>query len=608
MKKHIFITKLIALLLIIFSSCEDVLDKDPIDRYSDASVWADVNLADAFLKNAYRRIYHGYNSNANVSSIADDIFFIHIYGTDIYLQGNITADNQGTFEEDDYRTINWMLFENVQTINTFLSKIDEVANAYPETQREGIKERTDILKGEALFLRAWCYGQMLRTYGGLPIMSEPWEIGEDYLSVERGTFEETVNFIVNDCDAAAGLLKSKSEMESGRATKAAALALKSRILLFAASDLTADGTAESEYVGYKNPNRTQLWTAAKNAAKEVIDLGENRLSDFGAPDKDEVANNYFGLFKETTLGNPEIIWGKMFVADVGDRHRNNRQNGPNGLGCYGSNNPTQSMINSYQMEDGSDFFDHFYIDENNFIKNRGNTKYKNENPYVNREPRFYGSVLCDSSIWQKRFPDLAPMDPLGIYSRRTIINMQGGSAVSTTFGLDTRNGPIESWNASYTGYLVKKLMDDTIDRNDYNTNIWIYFRYAEIILNYAEACMELGENEIAAEYINMIRTRSALPDFEGDIKAALRHERKIELFYEDHRWYDIRRWKILEEVLTNADGIDITQVNNLDNGTTTTTWKVIEVQTRNPVKKMYWIPIPNDEMKKAPQLVQNPGY
>ena len=157
-------------------------------------------------------------------------------------------------------------------------------------------------------------------------------------------------------------------MESGRATKAAALALKSRILLFAASDLTADGTAESEYVGYKNPNRTQLWTAAKNAAKEVIDLGENRLSDFGAPDKDEVANNYFGLFKETTLGNPEIIWGKMFVADVGDRHRNNRQNGPNGLGCYGSNNPTQSMINSYQMEDGSDFFDHFYIDENNNLK------------------------------------------------------------------------------------------------------------------------------------------------------------------------------------------------------------------------------------------------
>ena len=152
------------------------------------------------------------------------------------------------------------------------------------------------------------------------------------------------------------------------------------------------------------------------------------------------------------------------------------------------------------------------------------------------------------------------------------------------------------------------MMDDTKTTNDYNTNIWIVFRYAEIVLNYAEACMELGDNTTAATYINMIRKRSGLPDFTGDIETALRHERKIEFTFEDLRWYDIRRWKTLETVLTNAKGMDIVETKNMDDGTVTTTWQLINCQNRSVSKKMYWIPIPNTEIKKAPQLVQNPGY
>jgi len=165
-----------------------------------------------------------------------------------------------------------------------------------------------------------------------------------------------------------------------------------------------------------------------------------------------------------------------------------------------------------------------------------------------------------------------------------------------------------SFHNGYTGYLVKKMMDDTKTTNDYNTNIWIVFRYAEIVLNYAEACMELGDNTTAATYINMIRKRSGLPDFTGDIETALRHERKIEFTFEDLRWYDIRRWKTLETVLTNAKGMDIVETKNMDDGTVTTTWQLINCQNRSVSKKMYWIPIPNTEIKKAPQLVQNPGY
>lgn len=617
MKKILLIITIFGFLVLSFTSCDkDILDKTPVDRYSGETVWSDINLADAYLKTAYRGIGYVYNEYALQDCESDDIFFIHIYGTDVYLKGDISADNPGAFEDPDnwiFQTINWKaLFKNVQVINQFIENIDLVPDAYPETQRAAIKERADLMKGEALFLRAYCYTQMARVYGGLPIIKKSWKVGDDYGSVPRGTWKETVDFIASDCDAAAAILKSKAEMESGRATNAAALALKSRILLFAASDLTADGTAESKYVGYENPDRTALWRAARDAAKAVMDLNEYSLTDFGAPDKDAVSKNYFEFFKQYTLENNEIIWGKMFVLDVGDRHSWNVMQGSNGLGCYGGNTPTQSLIDSYQMADGSDFFDHFTVDENGFYKNKGTTKYRHENPYLDREPRFYGSILCDSAIWQKRFEDLADRDPLGIYDRRTRRVVQGGTEISKTYGIDTRNGPVGNWNAGYTGYLTKKMMDDktiTITEDVINTNIWIEFRYTEVLMNYAEACIGSGDIGPATTYINLIRNRAGLPDFKGDIVAALRQERHIEFTFENFRWYDIRRWKILENVLKNAEGMDIVETTNKDNGTVATTWQLINCQDRGPVnKRMYWIPISTDELKRAPQLEQNPGY
>jgi len=136
--------------------------------------------------------------------------------------------------------------------------------------------------------------------------------------------------------------------------------------------------------------------------------------------------------------------------------------------------------------------------------------------------------------------------------------------------------------------------------------VWI--RYAEILLNYAEASLELGDHGTAATYINMIRNRAGLPDFKGDITKALRHEREIELFVENIRWYDIRRWKILDEVMEpELYGMDITEVT--ENGVTTTTWKQINAAPeKNFHEKLYWMPIERDELNRSPNLVQNPHY
>ncbi len=612
MKKIKLNIKIFTVCLFMLSACSDVLDKVPLDSYSDGTVWSDISLSDYYLNYCYRSCL---NFRAmTLSGVTDECMFIHIKGTDNYLLGNINPDNtspwnaSGTYSFMNY---SWLgLYPVIQRINIFIANIDNVPENYTGTEKTSVKEQADRMKGEALFLRAFCYTQLCRTYGGVPIFRIPNELGQDFLSVTRATFEETVNFIAEDCDEAANLLKLKSEMEMGRATKEAALALKSRILLFAASDLTADGKADNELVGYMNPNRNALWTAAKNAAKEVMDLGTCELADFGAPDKDAVATNYYNLFREYDLSNNEIIWGKMYSTSTGDANRWNLRNANNGNECYGSHSPTANFVDDYEMADGSKFFDHFEINSEGYYIEKL-TGSKNKNIYYSREPRFYGSILYDSVVWQARiYPALAAIDPVGIYDRRTRITVNADGSTTTRVGLDTRSGPVDSGDGSYTGYLFKKMLDhDCVGYYDKNQNVWIEMRYAEVIMNYAEACLGLGDTQTASTYVNLIRNRAALPDFTGDVATALRHERKIEFALEEFRFFDIRRWKILDQVLTNAKGVEITETTTASTGSVLTTWKQINVQNRGPVSdKMYWLPIPTSEIDKAPQLIQNPNY
>jgi hypothetical protein len=592
-------------------ACNKILDKTPQDKFSDALVFSDVNLADRYLLDTYNQSLIGGVGYIAFASLTDESHDTHGFETANYLQGNISPSSTGPFGSWSFNYVTWgSMYKNIQRLNIFLANIDKVSGAYPAAQQPTIKEQTDRMKGEATFLRAFCYLQLVRNWGGVVLIKEPFEVGSDYLSIKRSSFQESVDFIVAEADAAAALLGSKADMQMGRATRDAALALKSRLLLFAASDLTADGTAANEFVGYKTPDRAALWTAAKNAAKAVMDLGTYQLENFGAPDQAAVAANYFNYFKRKDLGSNETIWGKMFLKDVGPRNQINLVNGTNGFVMYGCNAPTGNLADAFQMADGTPFTNHYQVDANKFYRNISST-YSTPNIYYNREPRFYAEILYDSAVWQKRFVDLAGRDPLGIYDRRTRITIQNGVEISKIYGIDTRQGPIDGDDGTYTGYTFKKYLDDQVygTETTNNENAWIEFRYAEIILNYAEACMGLNQATEAASYINMIRNRAGLPDFTGDMKAALHYERRVEFVYEDIRWYDMRRWKILNEALEDAYGVDIVETNNKDNNTITTTWKQIAVQARGPENsKLYWVPIPVDEINRAPQLSQNPGY
>lgn len=191
-----------------------------------------------------------------------------------------------------------------------------------------------------------------------------------------------------------------------------------------------------------------------------------------------------------------------------------------------------------------------------------------------------------------------------------LITTKRGKAGKPRVGLDTRQGPIEDWNGSYTGYYMRKFLDPSVNHQyDKQPYPWRQIRYAEVLLNYAEACIELGEDAEARKYINMIRTRAGMPDIPdsemGDVlKEHYRNERKIELAYEQHRYFDIRRWMIAPEVIKNVQGIDI----RYPYGVTEPNYSIIDVQERKWNDKSYLLPIYLDEMQKNDLLIQNPLY
>lgn len=632
-----YLTSLILLVLLVFTpACESILDKTPLDQYSDATVWSNAELASSYLNYCYNGLGHGFQS-VKASNYTDEAIYGRGASTTTMLNGSMTPD--AALGQHFLASYRWDKFGYIQRVNKFLDKIDDIAATYPESEKEGVKAKTDVLKGEALFLRAYYYTNLARTYGGLPLISTANALNDDFTNITRASFEETVNFIVADCDAAAALLPLKSGQELGRACKEAAMALKARILLFAASDLTAGDvsgigiTTNDEVVHYKNPNRTALWTAAKNAAKDLMDLSGStlELADFGASSGDIklVADNYRALTgNNTTPANGEFIFVKMFDQALGDRHRTNQIDGPNGFtGLYGRNAPLQRMVDEYEMEDGTNFFDHYYIDvvaengtTNRYMKNKPEvTGFDNENPYYNREARFYANVLYDSAKYdiEPRPSSLVLRDPLGIYDRRTRITINADGTETVLYGLDTRNGPIVAGNGNYVGYLTMKWVQDGVTGSTgYNSNVWPYMRYTEVVLGYAEACWELGEYDETRDWVNFFRNRVLLPDTKAadgiELRDALRHERKIELYGEESRWFDIRRWVILDKtMLLPQYGVDIAQVTDTRTTPPTikTTWKYNQAMPNNKtVSKDYWLPILTTERQKAPQLVQNPNY
>jgi len=445
--------------LLVVGCNDDFVNTRPLDQVPESAVWTDASLAEAFVTEIYAGFGNGGFDEQMLASLTDEAIFTHP-------GRGITTITEARSNPADIGwvngTLSWQnMYTRIRAANLALKNLEKPQ--FPNTG--GIVDR---LKGEALFLRAYYYHQLIRYYGVVPLIDRPFELGEADYNTARNTWEECVNFIVKDLDEAAKLLDGKAVVR-GRTNRAASLALKSRVLLYAASDLhdiptakaksaTIGGFSKPELLGYLSGSRTERWQKARDAAKAVLDMPNlgNRLNLTAPLPREEAIQTYINNSMARNGGEREILLGRYFInAKAENGGRQGLFNGPNGYNNWAGNTPVQLLVDDYEMMDGTRF--------------DWNDPAKAAAPYNNRDPRFYASVLYDGAQWKPRSSANQPRDPLGQIQtgRYEVVNSSGQKV--THFGLDTRNSPIEDWNGSYTGYYFRKFIDANPAIVDQNT-------------------------------------------------------------------------------------------------------------------------------------------
>jgi hypothetical protein len=624
MKKIINLFFLSAALLSLPISCNtDFLNTTPPDRLSAEAIWADGPLAEAQIFDTYSYLGYGGFEEQMLASYTDEAMFTHAgRSINTFTEGNENPSSLAWTSS----TYSWSeMYDAIRNANLAISNLPEATFTNADK---------NMLLGEAHFLRAYYYHQLLRFYGGVPLVDKAYGLNEDY-TIARSSFEATVNFIVADLDMAAGLLDGKS-MVAGRASKLAAMALKARVLLYAASDLhdmTAAGAASTtlagysnkELVGYVSGDRTARWTAARTAAKAVVDAGTGYKLNLTAPvsaaegEANYVALSMGGQSKAADQGAAvELIFQRtetpLYTVEknwpLGGIHFG-INNGPNGYHNWAGNTPIQQLVDDYEMMDGTKF--------------SWSEPTHAADPYANRDPRLYATILYDGADWKPRPSDVTGLDPVNQIQTGYYDNGNGGKIN----GIDTRESAIENWNGSRTHYYTRKFIDPDPavieNQSSFQTVPWPLIRYTEMVLSYAEASAELGDEAEAKLWLDKIRFRAGMPevtDVGTVLRDRIRNERRVELAYEEHRYHDARRWLIAPATL--GRGIKSIHVDaDLKAGQTPhvpyrfdktkydytyTVEDNTSNETRRWVDKMYYRPIPRDEMNKNNKLVQNPGY
>ncbi|MDR8393343.1 RagB/SusD family nutrient uptake outer membrane protein [Aliifodinibius sp. S!AR15-10] len=563
MRKYIriFTASVVLTCTIWLSGCQDnFLSITPQDRITENQVWTDANLVKLYVNDLYKGIPHGLNRHM-WNKLTDEA-----YGNGDWLEGEVGADDIGNYGEDfNYLDYYQEAFQYIRRYNVFMSNIDSA----PLSDAEKAS-----LTAEVKFLRAYTYANLLWRYGGVPIVEEVYELDGADNEFSRASYQETFNHIITLLDEAMPELAEKyetSDSNYGRATKHAAMALKSRVYLYDASALN-------------NPNNDQAkWQQASDAAKALIDEQAYSLE----PD-------YGQVFQSV---NNELIFARNFSSTNG--HNASFLNLPRPYGGYGgwggSNCPSQNLVDAYEMANGEMIFN----DDGTINQSSG---YDPQNPYVDRDPRFYASILHHGTTFREVELD---------YSEE--IEIAGGDTTFT--GVRGNANYKVTGDNSVTGYNMKKFIEQNmsvpISRSQNYTQPWPLFRLAEIYLNYAEAQYHLGNPDEARDYVDMVRNRAGMPDLDDtltgqELLERIRHERRIELVFEGHRFWDIRRWEIAPEVETHdIEGIDIYRKKS--NGEIVFERKRVLDRPEQWDTKYYKLPIPRDEINKS-SVEQTEGY
>ena len=529
MKKNI----LLVLLFGLFACESDVLNKKALDEIDEEIMWENIDLARLYVNSIYYDVSSSWDSYKDLSTEIGEGGHSWMVSNRINT-GNVSANSSPYGGE-------WYNYEQIRSLNTFFANCEKI---------QGNPEDVESLIGEAYFLRAFYYLDLVMFFGNVPIIKEPQSLNDDLL-VSRASFDDCINFIVEDLNEAANRLPEEWEGENvGRATAGAAHALKARILLFAASKLN-------------NPNNDRSkWEKVIAACEDVIDLGVYDLY----PVYDEL------FIKEN---NEEVIFDIQYSYNIRDNDIDYHFNPQGFSGAYGMARPTQEFIDMYEMDNGLSINDPL-------------SGYDPSNPYVGRDPRFYMSIIYNGATWRDRIIE-------------TFVDGLNGPGKNEQYG--TSN--------SMTGYYTRKFLNEKnpiaygVPKAEEN---WILIRYAEVLLNYAEAKLALGMDDDAREILNRIRERAGMPEIPASVSGDALYkryvnERVIELCFENLYYYDVRRWMTAPELLNKP--VHKMEINKVGEGQFTYEVKVLESRTWRDA--FYWMPIPQDELDKNPNL-SNPGY
>ncbi|GEP94276.1 RagB/SusD family nutrient uptake outer membrane protein [Chitinophaga cymbidii] len=427
---------------------------------------------------------------------------------------------------------------------------------------------------EARFLRAWYYAILLKHYGGVPLIGDSVFSITDKLPAVRNTYEECVDYIVSECDAvAAGLPLERIREDYGRVSGGAAMALKARVLLYAASPLFNGGGIDPQnaVTGYTD-NVQERWKLAADAAGDVI-----RTDAYSLHEDNTTAPGY-GFYKLFTLRvNTEYILAKM---QGGNRELETAWQPPSRQGGQGGF-PYQELVDAFGMANGKPITD-------------PTSGYNAADPYSNRDPRLAYSVIRDQ---MPLIQNNGLKEPVNIY-----------------LGPDGKGVSQDAVHAGTpTGYYTNKMLDENISANFIHGSQRCFplMRYAEVLLNFAEATNEYeGATPDVYDAVELVRKRAGLVPYEleagldkEEMRGIIRAERRVELAFEGHRFWDVRRWKIAEQ----TENKQMTGMEVRRNGSNVT-YTIFPVRKHNFRPAMYLWAIPQSETAKSPELKQNPSW
>lgn len=603
MKRNPFILLVIIASTSLHISCEKFLDTTSTNTLTEQTQWANEANADVYLNGIYNQLSKP-NTPDPLDSYTDDNDGGPYWLSWQWKQGIVTPEIEDGYPMVQDAVANdftgWVYtYNKVRRCNEFLQQTELNKNNYAAAW---YNKRRD----EARFLRAFYYASLWQHTGGLVLLVEPLdrkEMSDELLYRKRNTFEETFNFIVSELKSIVdnGYLAVKynnGDGDAGRATLGAALALAGWVELYAASPgfnnsipAAAEGTGatpeQTTLVGFGNFDQHR-WEIAAETNRKFINLYSSTYKLF---------DNMSLFWSEATEYNSEVIWDRQLKANVPNLESDFAQKGGPTyiLGKYytwGNFCPTQELVDEFKMANGLPIRD-------------PRSGYDPTQPYINREPRFYDFIVYDGAPYKMNW--MSRTDT--IYTRIDRVNPSLNEI------------ELAQSDVTRTGYYFKKRMDPDHEpaASSYGIN-YVFIRYAEVLLNFAEAQNEAyGPNEVYP-VMNELRTKRGLPSIEDayggrtltqdQMRELIQNERRVELCFENKRFYDLIRWRIAFDVMNRPlHGMKIQNDKPRDNAGQ---W----VYERFPLsnhphvfsRKMYMNPIPYTVIAANNKIVQNPGY